>query len=136
MIGVSQSSDLELDDVERALLGERISTVLHNPAARSVSRAVSAQTSHERDFLNARILTDLRPVFPDDARGRALAVGILNTLRIDYVESGDLKSMYMSLDKEDLEILGDQIDRARRKGDSLNDLLLETGIPLYEDGDH
>jgi hypothetical protein len=87
----------------------------------ALSKAFDLQTSDERLFCDARIFTDLRPVFgpsvPDGPKGMV----IIHHLRVSYHQPGTPRrwNFYVSLDAEDLEELHKVIERAEQKADAL-----------------
>lgn len=129
---VGASEDLELTDSLREILSERIKDSLELPSARIAARAAVAVTSYERTFYSARILTDLRPIFANDATDPPLAATVSHALRIDYAKTANPKSIYLTLDEDDLKTLEKQVQRALEKTQTLKSLLDSIGLPLYD----
>jgi len=92
----------------RALLDVRSLQVGH--------KAALLQVEHGRVFTNARILTDIRPVFSEPVEEGPLASAlVIHTLKIEYWESGDQKSFFVALDAEDIQTIYEQVERAKLK---------------------
>ena len=81
------------------------------------AKAVDLQTEDERTFCDARILTDLRPVFGPHVSEGPKAMVIVHLLKLGYHQaSADRhQDFYVSLDADDLKTLRKIIDRAEEK---------------------
>src|SRR5689334_7136899 len=62
---VVESDDLNIPEDRRDRARERLTAFLTLKSLLVTSRAVNVATDHERAFEDARILTDLRPIFGD-----------------------------------------------------------------------
>ncbi|HME08039.1 MAG TPA: hypothetical protein VKG25_13370 [Bryobacteraceae bacterium] len=113
--GVEQSRVEDLKKVLPPLLGI--------DALRLRAKAVDLQVDHARVFQNARVLTDVRPVFgvesTDDVRG----VLVFHTLKVQYFEDEGAKELYVVLDDRDVDELSNSLERARRKARGIRALL-------------
>lgn len=74
----------------------------------------------------ARILTELRPVYDDEAT-KVKAYLITSTLAVRYREFGEQKRLHLTVDRQDLGRFREQVDRALRKIE-----LLERQVALLE----
>lgn len=130
---VSESPDLELDAEARAILAERLSGLLSIDALQVSARALDVITEYERVFHDARILTDVRPVFRSDPSQGPAAAAVVATLKVDFHEADrSLSSAYFAMDHSDLLLLRDVIDRAIAKTESLKRLIERLDIPYWE----
>jgi len=129
---ISADTSLDLSPADRETLRTRLSEGLRSQAVNTASRALAVVTSYDRMFTTARVLTDIRPVFPDDARAKPIACTVSHTLRIDYFREGDPESVYITMDNSDLKVLGKAITRAEDKVRSLTDLLDAIEVPIYD----
>ncbi len=110
---------------------DRLKQLLTCNAVRLQSKALSLGASHDRIFVSARIITDLRPIFNDDVAGRPEPEAALlsHILRLHYIASnGQHDNLYVVLDDDDIEVLQEALGRAREKADSLVRTLYESGI--------
>ncbi len=102
------------------------------------AKALSIMTEHERVFLTgeSRILTDIRPVFTDDAGASPSSAVIIHTLKIGYMKDEDVHQFFIALDSQDLRDLLEILKRAEAKEQSLQPLLESAHIrhlsPLEE----
>jgi hypothetical protein len=88
------------------------------------TKAYDLQTEGERTFCDARILTDLRPVFGKDIASGPAGMVIIHRLKLGYHNSeGEHRTFYIALDAEDLVTLKKAIDRAELKARSLKSIV-------------
>jgi len=88
-----------------------------------LAKAHTLQSEHERLFHDAKIITDLRPVFhePDEAPVDMILEYILKIAFHDG--SRRHREIYMAMDANDIERLKKAIERAEKKAASLKALL-------------
>lgn len=87
---------------------------------------------YDRVFRDARILTDIRPVFGMDPTAGPLAGIVIHTLRIDYHEAGDHPSFHVALDTGDLRRPWELVERAIKKEASLKTEIEKTSMKYLE----
>lgn len=91
--------------------------------------AQSLHTEFERLFADARIMTDVRPLFSEDPKAPPRAAVLAHTLRIDFSSSSSPDGqLYFALDDSDLDGLLEQVKRAKEKSQTLKALLKQTNI--------
>jgi hypothetical protein len=80
-------------------------------------------------FCKARILTDVRPVFDENAN---VVQGFIpfHILAMTWHEGAETRTVYVSMDSSDLALLRDQLDRAERKEKVLRTSLTQAGLPV------
>lgn len=84
------------------------------------AKALRLARQHERIFLRAEIYTDLRPVFRiDDPEVRPAAAVLTHTLKLEYLQDGDNRTVFIALDNQDLAQLQETLDRAAKKHKAL-----------------
>lgn len=71
-----------------------------------------------RNYRDARIVTEVRPVFPSNLQKPEAAV-LIHQLRLVYAEDGNEKSIHMAMDRNALAALYNVLDRAWKKEESL-----------------
>jgi hypothetical protein len=96
------------------------------------AKAAGVLQSHENTFCNARILTDMRPVFGSDATVTPNAAVIVHMLNLSYHHEGELKEIYLAMDTIDIEILREVLDRADLKCQSLKSLIQRAGVTYLD----
>lgn len=132
-IDVSQSEDLDIDDELREQVADRMKKLLRLEALVVAARAYDLSAELERGFHDARIVTDIRPVFGPSVDDGVRAAEIVSTLKVQYhTAEGPLESVFFGLDRGDLVRLQDVVDRALKKVQSLEQLVSRMDLPYWE----
>ena len=121
-MGDIEEHELRLDETGQHRLRERLAALTESPAVEIHAKAQSLRQDRENTYCTARIVTDLRPIFGSDVRQSPKAVLVAHMLRITYHHGsrGKLRDMFLTLRTEDLDKLGELIERARSKAESLH----------------
>jgi len=128
----AKSTTLAIPDEKREALADRIAAWMLADAVALAAKATDVISEQERLFTSARILTDLRPVFAEAAEDPPLGVGIVETLKIDYLDAeGSDASFYVALDTGDIADLKEVIDRAIAKTESLKQWIGSAGMAYW-----
>jgi hypothetical protein len=93
------------------------------------AKALDLLTEHERAYHEARVVTDVRPIFGDDLTSGPGAMVIVHTLKISYHRNGGLEETYIGLDDDDLASLHSVIARAEQKSEGLKRSLDAAKMP-------
>lgn len=96
------------------------------------AKAIAVASDCPRLFSEARILSDLRPVFSEDVTAAPLGAVVTHNLRISYNEEGNEKEFFVYLDSKDLKSLQEQIGRALQKDSTLRRFLENSKLKIYE----
>ena len=129
--GISNTGREELGAVKGAevhRLRGRFKKLLSIDTLNTVSRALALQRTGERLFSEAKILSDIRPVFGDNVTEQPVAAVITHTLKLTYHEDGEDKTFFVIFDSEDLERLRTIVERARTKDKTLRLLLKDANV--------
>ncbi len=124
-----------IDDADDPALRGFLAEVLSQEDSLGVAaRAMSIVRAGTRLFCNARVLTDLRPVFPADAKTGPTAAVIAHSLEITFHDAANWRreSTCITMRTKDLRRLRDAIDRAIDKEASLTDFVKSTNLPVLE----
>jgi hypothetical protein len=130
--GVSRADNLALDESERSTLAERLAMLVETPSISHLGHALDLRAEETSLFLSGRILTDLRPLFGDDATTVPQTGIITQTLSIRYVEDGVAHTLHLSVDAEDLKRMADMVTRAITKAETLARVCDGSGISLID----
>jgi hypothetical protein len=114
---------------QSARIRSRFQALLNIATLNTLSKAVGLQRDGERLYCEAKIISDIRPIFTDDASSRPVAAVITHTLKLSYHEGGGHKIFYVVLDGPDLESFQAIIERALEKDGTLRNLLDEAKVP-------
>lgn len=77
-------------------------------------------------------MTDIRPVFGEDASKSPVGAVVTHVLRIDSFRNGSLEDYYVALDNDDLLQLQSAVGRAIDKNQSLNQLMDNIGFSRFQ----
>jgi hypothetical protein len=119
----SDDNELRLSSNDRARFKTYLVELLDVETVRLGSKALEMLFENQRSFLSARIVTEVRPIFgshPEDTPAGAL---IVHMLKITYREEGQNKEFFVALDTTDVDKLGNVLDRADKKAESLKAFL-------------
>jgi len=108
---------------------DRLKRLLNIKSLGMISKASRLQREGERLYCEAMILSDIRPIFGDDiASGPGSAV-LTHTFKLSYHGDEGHRDFFVVLDGEDLKALGEVVDRAQAKDESLRKALRGASIP-------
>jgi hypothetical protein len=119
---------VELPADSAKVLEKRLSTLLKTDAIAFRSNAISVLRDQSRLFCNARILTDIRPVFDSDVKLTPKSAFLVHTLRISYHRGSEIEEFYVALDRDDLNTMQEVLERAKIKDDNLRAVLVNIDI--------
>ena len=108
-------------------LKPRLSVLLELESLRIAAKAAAVQREQQRLFVDARVLTDIRPIFADDTEPPLAAV-LNHSLKLSYFEDGETHDFFVVLDDEDLGKLQKTITRAQSKSKALGPVLARAQI--------
>ncbi len=112
---------------KKDVLVKRLTSLLDNDASLGVTaKASDVMTEHERIFCEARILSDIRPVFSGDPATASAAV-IIHNLQLGFHSEGKHHEIYVALDTADIQTLKDVLVRAEKKTAALEVILQKSG---------
>lgn len=128
------ANSLDLADELRDSFIRRMTTLLGITQLGRVAKAIDVLTEHEHIFHSARIFTDVRPVFQADPAEPPDAAVVIHNLKIEFHDSdGQVKSMYIAMDSEDVKKFREVLNREAEKSESLNRFLSGfVPMPLLE----
>jgi hypothetical protein len=132
--GIVASVDKNLPDTRREAVRRNLTRLLTAESIITLGKADDVITDHAKVFSRARILTDIRPVFRDDAAEVPTAAVIVDMLKIEHWarDGSGRQNFYVALDHADLLQLKQVVDRALEKTETLRRLLASTGMSYYE----
>jgi hypothetical protein len=130
---IAHSRDLDLDEPAREAFTQRLRPMLEIETLIVAARASDLVTEYERVFHDARILTDLRPVFGRDPAEGPKAAALIATLKVDFhPPTGRVDSEFYALEHSDLLRLRDVVNRAIAKHASMRKIMDELKLPYWE----
>jgi hypothetical protein len=132
-----KAEGLNLEGVDSREAEEFLARVMELPSMVTSAKASDLLTEYDRIFGDARIVTDIRPVFMEDPQEMANGAVIVSTLKVQYQDSQGISSFYVALDTQDLVALKKVVDRALLKVDTVKEELDRAKLEYYtgEDDD-
>jgi len=99
----------------------------------TAAKAGQILTQHERIFVSARILTDVRPIFHVNIAEKPHSALIVHMLRIIYRDfQGHRFEQFFALDSNDVRSLKVLIDRALKKEETLTNLMKDAAVTILQ----
>lgn len=131
-VSSGKTKRLALSEDQKGILRDRLSNILSGRKGLDITtKAAGVMLDQHRTFYSAKILTDVRPVFDEEAKLVDAAV-IVHNLRIHYGQDGDHKDFYVALDKSDIEELRQALERADAKAKTLEGVLKRSGVSYLD----
>jgi hypothetical protein len=95
------------------------------------AKAGQVMTDHERIFVDARVLTDVRPIFHLDVSEKPNAAVIIHMLRITQSDKDrNRTSLCFALDSNDIRSLKTLLDRAIQKEETLKKVMESSSLNI------
>ena len=128
--GMNQSEfdELNIQGDNRERFKQHLIQLLSVDSFYIASKAHGLLFEFERNLLDSRILTDIRPIFGDQSDVALDAAVVVHTLRLGYYEGDQTKEFYVTLDVKDIQELIDALKRAQSKAENLKSVLERAGI--------
>jgi hypothetical protein len=125
----SGRKDLIVSPEEKPSFDEKLIKLLSIDPVLIISKSDILKREFERTFCDARIISDVRPVFSKPEE-RPITALVTHSLKIEFHgPEGRHDEFYIVLDDDDLAKLKKLIERATVKSASLKALLRESGTP-------
>jgi hypothetical protein len=129
IIGIQRS---ERNNVHVPVIGDgirdRLRKLLDITSLRILSKAINLQRDGDNLYCEAKILSDVRPVFSEDV-GQPMCAVVTHTLKLGYHKGGRHKEIFLVLDRADLGTLQEVLRRAAEKDRELRIFLGKSNIP-------
>jgi len=99
----------------------------------TAAKAGPVLTQHERIFADARIMTDLRPIYHLDVSEKPDAAVIIHMLKITQRDNfGNRSDEYFALDSNDIKLMKNVLERAVRKENTLKGIMKNSGVTVLD----
>ena len=122
------SDEFNFTTNDAKILKERLSVIFTSDHVLELTTKSNAvMTDCDNLFLQAKILTDARPIFNDDA-SKIEGMGISHALRIHFEHNQKHRDFFFTLDSIDLKKLKTAIERAEKKSKALQSMFKANNI--------
>ncbi len=130
----SADSEVTLHEDNLGELEKRLMMFLELHASLGVTaKARMLVGLHEPVFLDAQVVSDIRPVFGENPEEPPLAAIVLHRLRISYRDGEQEKDFSVVLETQEIADVRTTLNRADLKAKSLLALLKSAGLPIVEE---
>lgn len=127
--GLQTTPELRIDKREVFKLTAKFDKLLSIDAFNALSKAKRLQRDGERLYCDAKIVSDIRPVFGSKPTSRPVGAVVTHTLKLGYHEGGEHKEFHVVLDCIDVDRFNEILERAQAKDKVLRGLLKEIELP-------
>ncbi len=110
----------------------RIARLLQIRSLQLAAKAQGLVTEQKCLFDNARIISDIRPIFDDNPEHTPEGAVVVHTLRVEYWDDAEARSIHFAMDGDDLEELQEVIRRAAVKEKTLRELLASNRLQTLQ----
>lgn len=129
---IGESDSLELEPAARTALSDQLLGVLSLAPIARAGRGINVLSEQQNMLTRARIMSDVRPLFEEDATELPRGAVILHTLVLDFKDGRSDETLVVALDRTDLESLRDGVARALDKDDTLRRWLAAAGVNRFD----
>jgi len=119
----SENQDLKLDGEECDIFQERLTKLFAIESLTYPAKVSEVVSDHDRFFVRARVLTDVRGIFGPDPEDLPKGAAIVHVLNIAYQQGRRGEKFYVAMDSQDIESLISALQRALAKEKGLKKLL-------------
>lgn len=120
------------DYAQAGRLGANLRKIINTNTALDLTAKVTLiKNDHPHAYSNAKIYTDMRPVFSRSDMEIRGAV-IIHTLKLSYQDGQEGKDFFVALDQTDLLSLRESVEKAERKEAALRKYSSLKELQLYE----
>ena len=128
-----EAEETKFSDEEKVRLEQRLGELLAIERPLGItSKANDVLIENEHSFCNARILTDVRPIFQSDLTSEVSEAVIIHNLKITYHQDREHKDFFVAMDSEDIQTLKATIERAEAKDRSAKLMLEKANVLLLD----
>ncbi len=132
IIKEGNAEDIIYNNQNKEDFQSRVKKLLESKAIENSSKAIRVLTANQNNFLFARIITDIRPIFNTNVEETPKSAVIVHNLQLHYQDShcAEHKDIFISLDSKDVQALKDALARAEKKERNLKSMLQNINLKL------
>lgn len=129
----NESERFRISPDERAEFESRLADFLNVNRLDETARAGRLLLENEHSLREARVVTDIRPIFePENPEAPPKGALLVHTLKISYLGDNRTKNFFVALDTNDVRELLEQLQRADAKAESLKSVLKAAGVSYID----
>lgn len=115
---------------ELAILKSKLKSLLTIRPLSVVAKAHILQRDSANIFSDAKIISDIRPVWDGNVNDPPDGIVITQTLKLEYADAKGPEELYLYMDKDDVELLISVLTRAREKMVTLESLATQSWMKI------
>lgn len=123
---IEESSSEEIKRLSDDIRGKAQSRLVKLFSVSTLALSIKAEArrfDYDKIFAYARISSDIRPIFSDNAKELPQIAVVNHMMNIHYIHEGNHQDFYVVLDDVDLKELKEQLERATLKSENLQAFL-------------
>lgn len=124
----SKDSALAIAPEDADRVKDRFKNLLSIENVSMISKGLKLQRNGEHLYCEARIMSDIRPVFHEDVSIRPAGAVVSHTLKLGYHKGGEHEEFFIVLESADLKALKQTVERAIAKESTLRQLMADSGL--------
>lgn len=128
----SQNKRLKLKNSDYEKFQQRLISLLDIKTLALRAKAVNLIVDHDIIFVDAKIISDIRPIFGLNIEESPIGSVIIHNLKIEYKQNNDFKSFHIALDEKDIITLLGLLKRTQTKSESLKEFINNSGLPNFD----
>lgn len=114
--------------VDSSNLVSRVSDLVDFPAVKSIQLTSKVLYDNGCDLVDARLRTELRPIFGEGEKERPLAFAMIHTLKLVYRKDFETKELFIVLEDADVKQLQQELSDAGDKMSALQEMMKALGV--------
>jgi hypothetical protein len=125
---IQQRGDINIDQADSQRLKDTFRRLFSIHPLSMIAKAKDLLYDHENTFCDARVITDIRPVFDTDIKQVPTEAAITHTLKIEYHRGTKQTEIHIAVDVDDIDYLLSILWRAKEKSETLSGVLSKAGL--------
>jgi hypothetical protein len=133
---IKESDNKEIqttDPADLAILESKFKSLLTIRPLSTLAKAHELRGDSASIFWDARMISDIRPVWDGDVKLPPEGVVITQTLKLEYADIEGSKELYLNMKDEDIELLISVLMRAQQKRSTLESLTKESWMKILDE---
>jgi hypothetical protein len=122
------SLSLALNPDQQLVLKTRLSAISSNPILILLAKAYDVAAEHQNLLHESRIISDIRPVHKSGPGSPVVGAIITHILKLEYHSLRGREELYVALNDQDLEELGEAVARAKDESQSLEAFIKSANV--------
>ena len=118
---------------ELAILESKFKSLLTIRPLSTLAKAHELRGDFANIFWDAKVISDIRPVWDEDVKVPPDGVVIAQTLKLKYGDVESPKELYLNMNEEDIELLISVLMRAQQKRATLESLAKESWMKILHE---